>query len=184
MFPHSQRSCIDSESAGYLGGLQSLHVQQAKQVSIIGTHLLERVAHLRATRPVDQAGQRIVFFAAHDRLRALEAAESARLAVGAAPVMQADVASGLKDKGRQGVEVLHAIFPQSLQHPADRLLGHIVGLIAVAQAPRSEQAQPQPEAFRQLCGKRIRRSIGSCAQDLGILSLDEGMDKRLWNAVP
>jgi hypothetical protein len=92
--------------------------------------------------------------------------------------MQADVASGLKDKGRQGVEVLHTIFPQSLQHPADRLLRHIVGLIAVAQPPRREQAQPQPEAFRQLRGKRIRRLIGSCAQDLGILSLDEGMDKR------
>jgi hypothetical protein len=92
--------------------------------------------------------------------------------------MQADVASGLKNKGRQGVEVLHAIFPQSLQHPADRLLSYIIGLIAVAQPPRREQAQAQPEAFGQLRGKRIRRSIGSCAQDPGILSLDDGLDKR------
>lgn len=178
MFPHSQRSCVNSESAGHLGGLQPLDVEQAKQVSIIGPHLLERVTYLRSTRPVDQAGQRIVFFAAHDRLRALEAAESACLAVRAPSVMQADVASGLKDKGRQGVEVLHAIFPQSFQHPTDRLLGHIVGLIAVAQAPRGEQAKPQPEAFRQLRGKRVGRSIGSCAQDLAILSLDDGLDKR------
>ena len=155
MLPHSKRSCINSESAGHLGGLQPFDVEQAKQVSIIGTHSLERVAHLRSTRPVDQAGQRIVFVAAHDRLRALEAAERARLAVGTASVMEADVASGLKDKGRKGLEVLHAIFPQSLQHSADRLLGHIIGLIAVAQPPRSEEAQPQPETFRQLRGKRI-----------------------------
>ena len=178
MLPYSQRSCVDSEAASYFGGLEPLDVEHAKQVSIIGTHSLERVAHLRSTRPVDQAGQWIVFLAAGSRLRTFQAAESAGLAMGAAPVMKADIASGLKDKGRQGVEILHAIFPQRLQHPADRLLGHIVGLIAIAQTPRREQAQTQPKAFRQLRGKRIGRSIGSCAQDPAILSLEDGLDKR------
>ena len=177
MLSDAKGTTVDAQPAGDLSGIEGLDVQHSQQVPIFRAHGLESDADLVAAAPIDQSGQWIVFLTGDQGLRASEPAKGARLAMRAAAMVQTDVARGLKDKGRKGIEILHAFFAQSLQNPADCLLSDVFCDVTIAQAAGREYAQSQPEAFSQLRGKCIGRSIGAGGRP-SILSLDAKPDKR------
>ena len=142
MFPDAKSAPIDAKPAGHLGGLQGIDIQHSQQVAILRAHRLQRDADLFAAAPIDQNGQRILFFTGEQGLRASEPAKGARLAMRAAPQMQTDVARRLKDKGGKRIEVLHTFVAQRLQNAADRFLSDIFRHVAVAQAARRKYTQP------------------------------------------
>ncbi len=170
MLPDAKSTTIDAQPAGDLGGIGGIDIQHSQQVPIFRAHGLERDADLFAAVPIDQSGQRIGFLTGDERLRASESAKRARLPMRAAPMMQTDVARCLKDKGGKRIEILHAFVAQRLQNPADCLLSDIFRDVAIAQAARRKYAQSQPEAFGQLRGKCIGRSIGAGGQSINSLA--------------
>ena len=164
MLADSKSAAFDAQPEGDLGGIEGIEIQHPKQVPIFRAHGLERAADLFAAAPIDQSGQRILFLTGEEGLRASEPAKRARLAMRAAPMMQTDVARRLKDKCGKRVEILHSFVPQRLKDPADGLLSDVFRDVTIAQAARRKYTQSQPEAFVQLRGECIGRSIGAGGQ--------------------
>ena len=134
MLPDAKRATVDAQPAGDLGGIEGIDIEHSQQVPIFRAHRLERDADPFAAVPIDQRGQRIGFLTGDEGLRASEPAKRARLAMGAAAMVQTDVARCLKDKGGKGIEILHAFVAQRLQNPADCLLSDVFRDVAIAQA--------------------------------------------------
>jgi hypothetical protein len=170
MLPDTKSAAIDAQPAGDLGGIEGMDIQHSQQVPIFRAHRLERDADLFAAVPIDQSGQRIGFLTRDQGLRASETAKRARLAMRAAAMVQTDVARSLKDKGGKRIEILHAFIAQRFQNPADCLLSDVFRDVAIAQAAGRKYAQSQPEAFGQLRGKCIGRSIGAGGQSINSLA--------------
>lgn len=170
MLSDAKSATIDAQPAGDLGGIEDIDIQHSQQVPIFRAHRLERDANLFPAVPIDQSGQRIRLLTGDKGLRASEPAKRARLAMRAAAMMQTDVARRLKDEGGKRLEILHAFVAQRLQNSADCLLSDVFRDVAIAQAARRKYAQSQPEAFGQLRGKCIGRSIGAGGQSIDSLA--------------
>jgi hypothetical protein len=164
MLSHANCAAIDAEASGDFCRIEGIDIEHSQELAIFRSHRFQRAADLFAPVSIDQSRQRIRLFTSDERLRAPEPPKGARLAMRAAAMMQTDVARRLKDERRKRIEIVHAFLPERLQNPPNRLLSHVFRDVAIAQPARRKYAQAQPEAFSQLRGKCIGRSIGAGGQ--------------------
>ena len=135
-----------SKPAPDLRGVELLPKGQLEDCPVVRLQLRERLENARTLLRGDQLRERAISDGGL-RGRGSEPFQRPPFSSRRPHPVQTDSHRRLKDVSRQSIEVLDAALPKSLVHPAERLLGDVLGGIPVVQSPGGEQAQPSSKVF-------------------------------------